>query len=143
MSFKDSQGFTLIELMIVIAIIGILAAVAAPQYQTYQKRSRFTEVVLATTQFKTPAEIAVQSKGVTNAADLNSGSHGIPTAITSSTAVGQYVGRVEMTSGVIIAVGNSYLENAQYLLSANITQGGIRWEEIESATNSCQVVGFC
>ena len=58
---KKQQGFTLIELMIVVAIIGILAAVALPAYQTYTQRARFSEVVLATTPYKSAFEVELLS----------------------------------------------------------------------------------
>ncbi len=57
------QGFTLIELMIVVAIIGILAAVALPAYQDYTKRAKASEIVLAASSARTCVTEIVQSGG--------------------------------------------------------------------------------
>lgn len=58
---KSQQGFTLIELMIVVAIIGILAAVAIPAYQNYTLKSRYTEVVSASSPYKLAYEVCAQN----------------------------------------------------------------------------------
>ncbi|MGL5326449.1 MAG: pilin, partial [Aeromonas sp.] len=60
---KKQSGFTLIELMIVVAIVAILAAVALPAYQTYTKKAKFTEVITATGAAKTAIEICSQAGG--------------------------------------------------------------------------------
>ena len=77
---QAQKGFTLIELMIVVAIIGILAAVAVPAYQTYVKKAKFTEVVSALSPYKLAAELCFQETGTLAAASCFNSLGGIPAA---------------------------------------------------------------
>ena len=68
--YKQAQkGFTLIELMIVIAIIGILAAVAVPQYGQYTKRAKFAEVVSSTAPIRTGVDVCLQTSQTVSSCD--------------------------------------------------------------------------
>lgn len=77
---RAQQGFTLIELMIVVAIIGILAAVAIPQYKDYTSKSKAASAVASVDALKKAVAICAQQEGVlTNCTTANAATSGIPT----------------------------------------------------------------
>jgi type IV pilus assembly protein PilA len=103
------KGFTLIELMIVVAIIGILAAVALPAYQDYTIRARVSEAVLATSQCRTAISEIYQTANAGTTIGANNWGCGEGTTST------QYVsgiatsadGVVTVTTSAVASLGNA------------------------------------
>ncbi|WP_028764087.1 pilin [Shewanella colwelliana] len=136
---SNAKGFTLIELMIVVAIIGILAAIALPAYQNYTNKAKFTAWVNASASHKSAIEACYQVEQDLTACETAE-TNGIPADITAAAGVPG----VAVAAGAVInvtapsdTVAGSALDGATFDLTPTVVGTTLTWAKVCSPAELC------
>ncbi len=138
----NQTGFTLIELMIVIAIIGILAAIAVPQYQTYTNKAKMSEVVGATNPYKIGVELCYLNTGAF-ACQGAGGTGEIPPSPTTASGNVASIAVASATGAITATATASITGSPTYILTptpaASTASAMLTWAK----TGTCVAAGLC
>lgn len=134
------RAFTLIELMIVIAIIAILATVAIPTYSNYTKKAAISELLQASAPYKSDVEICAYN--LAKVAGCSAGSNGIQAA-PADVANAKYLKSIAVADGVITVSGKGTLDNIGYTLTPTYSNGNVSWASSCKGDSGLFPSGFC
>jgi len=122
-----SQGFTLMELMITIAIVGILASIAIPSYTTYLDKAHYAELVEMSKPNRTAVTVCYQTNRTLSV--CNAGQNGIPAnLLNSSETLARYIFTINGT--IFVFPNNRHgftLVGDHYTLQPSVANGTVRW----------------
>lgn len=135
----NQQGFTLIELMVAIAIIAVLSGIGIPSYQRYIQKAALTDMLQTIVPYKMAVELCAMEHASLNS--CNAGKHGIPAGEKS-----RYVNTTTIDKGVITLTGLHTLTDLTLAMSPTFNQSGnVTWTRTctakdSSLTDSCNSV---
>ncbi|MDA5535189.1 prepilin peptidase-dependent pilin [Yersinia mollaretii] len=135
----NQRGFTLIELMVVIAIIAVLSGIGIPSYQRYIQKAALTDMLQNIVPYKMAVELCALEHAKLDG--CNAGSNGIPTGQPS-----RYVNATTIDKGVIILIGQQTLDGLTLAMSPTLNRSGnITWSRTcttadDSLADSCKTV---
>lgn len=129
------KGFTLIELMIVVAIIGILASIALPAYNDYTKRARFAEVISIGNSYK--AAVSMCYSDTSDLTLCDAGTQGVPAAAAATKSL---AGSMTVADGVITMTGTTAAGGYTSVITPTITSSALIWTQSGTclAANACK-----